>query len=381
MSNGNRPIRCICTLGPSQLLFVAAALRQESISGSDRFDDILLVYGNNLSTESFELVSQLAHVVWPWREIVRADDVLDYSRLRRRRYRARSVPAIRSLLPGTDVRELWTCRLTGQPEQAAMKAFPHADVVFYDDGIASYVDTGSPRQLARHPRRALRELSLRVLKRLSSVSLVSHLFARSTWPIKDLSHAYTMFAEVLPFPQHFAGVPRTSVDAGIFRKIIEEIQHCLPDPFQFNVYASEHHRRVLLLAQQFHRTGRITWADELRVYTKVCIELSQAGYTVLWKEHPKAVQPFLKSVLAQVPNVRPANSHFNDKWPIEILADRLQLSACVSATSTSLLTLPTLCNVPTFSFSDRIPPAQLGVHADAARLIRQVVPSMKRLVA
>jgi len=110
--------------------------------------------------------------------------------------------------------------------------------------------------------------------------------------------------------------------------------------------------RVLVLGQALSRFHALPRADEVAAYADAVRHIVSCGYDVWWKEHPRATEPFFAAVAWGHPEGRVRELAMPFALPVELVAGRLGLAACVGGPTTALFYLPRLYGIAAFSFSD-----------------------------
>lgn len=358
-------VRVCNVLGPAQLFFLMAALRQQRRQTREAAcEDHLILAGANVSEERRAVTERLAKAGWNWASITWASDLLDEGAIRiSTQIHSFCAPLRKRIGTGVIADEIWVCRAAGLAERVVMLAWPKARLVLCDDGLAAYIHReptiGSlyrkPRALARHLLNSARRASYRVPVLRGPDS--------HYWPNRSFDRVFALLGNV-PRPQHGTGTRVHIVDPSEALAVIQAVQ----DELRLAAVADDAPRRVLVLGQYFHQFGNMTWEDELAIYTDVCKRVAEMGYGVLWKEHPKAPKPFFPFLAAAVPGMESAGIDGHFAWPIEFFADRLGLEACICGTSTCLFTLRQIFGMKTYTYAADLVDRLKGADQDVARL-------------
>lgn len=96
------------------------------------------------------------------------------------------------------------------------------------------------------------------------------------------------------------------------------------------------------------------WADEedeVNAYIRMVNKIIDAGYMVVWKGHPRLDDSYFDRISEKCEPGMIVKSNVQSQIPIEFVAERLGLYACVSVASTSLFYLKYLYGIKTFTYA------------------------------
>ncbi len=383
-------IRVCSVIGTWQLVTLVASLKQaetENRSGQ-KYDDYLIMYETAGVPDEFKQILRLmAEAAWPWKKIVWAYDVLhsDFD-LKQRDYAGLlGTLQERVGVPAHSVGEVWVCWLTRPAEKILFGAFPRAQIVLYEDGLISYL----PIQMAeRLPTpRSLRARADQALLDLSPVRRFRH----SGWELDPrhlsrLSRAYLLLSPDEPLPQTIAHAPRINVDDARVRAVLQTIaQRMAGEIAQATTNANGSSGRVLILGQALSRNHVMSRADELAFYQSVVRAVLDKGYAVLWKEHPRISEPFFDDLQAfaterlGVPAARIERLNLPHAFPVELVADKLNLAACVAGTSAALFYLQRLYGISCYTFAGDLLPRMQGADVFMNDMVRRHIAPLADL--
>ena len=139
--------------------------------------------------------------------------------------------------------------------------------------------------------------------------------------------------------------------------------------------------RVLVLGQSLYRWDVLTREQELAVYRQVIDTILAKGYNVLWKEHPRVLEPFFPELAANAAPGRLRELDLPFALPVELVADRLRLAGCVAGISAALFYLPRLYDIPAYTFADDLSFFMTGQWALQNEMVRRSVPPLGALPA
>ncbi len=341
--------RLVFVNGPWQLLIAASALRQAGLSlrGQSRDTLVLCSLPDGPFSQSIrDVMERMATVLWPWRRVVMLDDAVKWWTLDDVRG---AIESLRARLDEREPDELWMVSVPNIPAKIRAEAYPSAQIVFFEDGLHTYLPVVdhyiTAARFLTEPRHVYHALKVRIRERLrpNDLSICQLLPRHRARVIAN----YTWISLVVPPPDYQTRFRSTQIQTSHVRETLELVTPMLDD-VKFEFAAKP---RAVLLGQCFSNYGAISRETELELYVSLARELQEKSYEVLWKEHPRTRRPFLPDLIGVVPGV----STLPDlgPWPIELFVERLGLSACAGICSTSLFSIPLLYNLPAFSPAKR----------------------------
>ena len=371
--------RVCFAMGASQIFFLASAIHEEARLTSGKHDDYLVLYGFHLSPERKDVMDLMAKHSWSWKAIVWADDLLDYDVLRAGIDFQNLIPLLRQRITVSNADQIWVCRLSGRPEQAVMAAFPEAEIVFCEDGLGSYSDDPPFPRILLHPKKISRKLWYKGLGLLREWPRFQ-VSRFNRWPVKPIARSYLLLLNLIPVPRHLTGTPVQVIDASTARAVINRVRKAVELYSGIPETQSTNDGNVLVLGQYFHDDHIMDWEHELRIYVRVCIQLVERGFTVIWKEHPKNPRPFSVELSKLVPQIVTLSQSKHNLFPVEFLVPECRLKACVSAASTALFTISYIYGVPAYNFSSEISIYLKGPSSEMGSIVLQVTDPLDKLL-
>ena len=388
--------RRVCfALGTWQIVTLAAGLRRaadDSARGGSPFLDYLVLYEPAGASDALkDSMQAVAEAVWPWKRIVWAFDVL--SGVRRRVSQERFdalLGGVRERVGVPAVDELWFCWLNRLPEKLIMEAYPDARVVLYEDGLTTYLPVPVPP--APHP--AFARLTALLTRRMDARRPVRR-FRRHKNVLdprhqERLAGLYLVLADVLPVPAAFAHPPCHLVGDHHLRETLRSGAAIAGLADAATGAPGDARPRVLVLGQSLHRWGVLTREQELAVYGHTVDALLAKGYNVLWKEHPRVLEPFFPQLAAGTAERRRRDGDTAGTLreldlpfalPVELVAGRLGLAGCVAGISAALFYLPRLHDIPAYTFAGDLSPFMTRHWAVQNEMVTNAVPPLSALPA
>lgn len=390
-------IRVCGVFGTWQLITLVASLQQAAQDSrgtdagtSEEYEDYLLLYETaGVSGEFKEILHRMAETVWPWKRIAWAYDILlNKGRLTQREYdRRRRILQERLGVSADGPDELWVCWLKRPAEKLLFGTFPRAAIVLYEDGLITYLDVSLARLDGEGIRGGLAALRTILRKHWEKRFPVARL-RRSRWEM-DIRHqarlrqAYLLLSKDATLCETLAHVPARFVDDRFVRLALADGLPALPrnaaetaiDEADLDQSAAP---RVLMLGQALSRNRIMSREEERALYERIVRTVLDKGYDVLWKDHPRVSEPFFEE-LRRFAGARVTRLILPHTCPVEIIADRLQLAACVAGTSAALFYLRRLYRIPCYSFAAKLLPWMSGTEADMNEHVRREIPSLDDL--
>lgn len=400
-------IRVCFALGTWQIATLAAGLRQSAHEdgGSDggpgggaaAHEDYLVLYEPAGASDALQsAMRSVAEAVWPWKRIVPAFDLLSVRRRLTQKTFGALLERVRERIGLSRADELWLCWLNRPTEKLILEAYGEARAVLYEDGLTTYLPVpvaegfGERRRLP-FPLGALARVGSRFTDALDERRPVRR-FRRHKGRLdprhrERLSDAYLVLADSLAVPEAFA---RASCHVVESRQLRETLDACGSLP-NVSAGAAPLHRpgerhRVLVLGQSLYRWRVLSRDDELAVYRHIVAALLAKGYDILWKEHPRVQEPFFSQLAADTgpeggggatvgpPRMQEVDLPF--ALPVELVAGRMGLSACVAGISAALFYLPRLYDIPAYTFADDLAPFLVKQWRLQNEMVRDSVPAL-----
>lgn len=314
--------RLFIVAGPSQLLFLSAALLKNKEIEKQTYHDILVFRGANVDSQRRLLCDDIASKVWDWSKIVRLDDI-DYHNSfdKNKVLKAHFI----------NVKQVWVCMPYGEIEINLLLVFPSSKIIFFDDGLGSYAVPNTLGEYIKKPSFIKKKLAL-FLKR--NINAFSNVIALKGDGLPSFYHAnrYMLFSSFFKNQKNLA--QNIIVDWSYLKT---QVSKC---SIKSNPKLNINNQKVcLILGQYFSLHGELDREDELLHYIKVCEKIEAEGYRILWKEHPKNPNPFYDNLKESFNSIENLNNYYSELLPIELLAKNLSVDLYLASTSTSLIIL------------------------------------------
>ncbi len=277
------------------------------------------------------------------------------------------------------VGEVWLCRITRLNERLVLRAFPRARVQLYEDGVLSYLATREGRAPVADDRGVVAALRGPLERRWPALRLRRFRHGLDPQDAARLAGFWSILGGGFALPPALAGVPRHDVPVATLRAAVAA---CADRPAMRAFTPAPRERpAVLVLGQALSRFHALPRAVEARVYADAVAQVLDRGYDVWWKEHPRAGQPFLDDVARGHAAGRVLPLELPFALPVELVAGRLHLAACVGGMTTALFYLPLLEGIAAHTFAPQLANALTGDWALQNAFIQQRVAPLSALPA
>jgi hypothetical protein len=373
-------VRICFTSGGWQLIALCASLRAHALAEPDssHVRTVLAVAGPGVSQPMRETIERFALALGACQALIWIDDlVADLSRLDDQGLR-RVKRAVRERLGVSDPVEVWLSYPHAGPDRLLMESYPEARIIIYEDGLLTYARPWRDGAGLRHRTMAtLRYLAAQVRGDGSAEADAFRSEVRLFgWPSRDAHATYLILGDRLGIPQEFRPSAR-GVDPAILREVLRDTLVDAP------ARPRASGRRALLLGGNYSTWDLMPRADELRFYTRMTASLSEAGYAVWWKDHPRVSSPFLPEIRTALPGV-PVHEYESDHTlPLEVVLQYDPVDLIVGSLSSSLLYGPLICGdgMRAATFAGTVRPLLVWPWTDVANVIEAAVPSVDELLA
>lgn len=338
--------RLFVTVGPWQLVTLAAAAKQVGVQVGA--GDVLVLQESYSPTPQLkEAMYAVAAALFPDANVVPVFDSLAADRLKTISDPQPILAEIRAAC-GEAPSEVWMPKLNHRPERFILEAYPEAPITLYEDGTGTFVDipvlgTGPIRAMAG---RTLRALGLK--PQAVDVGDGSYLATRH---YQRLTRAILYLQRNLQLPEYLKDKQVISIGDDVLRG---RIAACAPLPTLREATASSKLQPpiALMLGQSMARSGLIELKDEIEIYRRSAAAVIEKGYSVLWRDHPRAHHPYFDSMRDIAEPDRLRRLDVPSGYPVEIFVPHLGLSACIAGTSSAVLYLKDLYGIPGYSFAE-----------------------------
>jgi hypothetical protein len=418
-------VRVCGVFGTWQLMALVASLHQErdereraseiNTIDADPCDDYLILYETAGVPDEFKnVLHDLAAAIWPWKRIVPAFDlVTNERRMPQHRYDL----ALRSIrerlgLTADAPDELWVCFLTRPAEKALFEAFPRASIILYEDGLMSYLDAPVAALDGEKDRNPLDSLRSGFVS-LYETAFPVRRFRRSRWNI-DVRHLkrhrrnYHLLTRHFPLPSSLTNAPTCFVEERYALRALRDGSPLLPPPSEFSRAADSdwdgavtepetdeavtepetderEAPRALLLGQALSRNGVMSHEEEAAIYRRVVATVLDRGYSIFWKDHPRVERTFFEEMREFADHREGTGRNmvrrlpFSHAFPVEMVAEKLNLSVCIAGTSAALFYLRRFYSLPCYTFARDLSPYLGDADIAMSEIVVREIPSLDEL--
>jgi len=336
--------------GPWQLIVLAAALhtRDKLSKGLLASSAQLVITYKPDQANLMEWMKAHAQLLYPWSDVVSIDQTtiecdpqIWPQPIKTLTERVRNAVGIDRAV------NIWVDYLPALINRLFLEAYPTAHVMIYEDGLALYYHyVMESQEISRRflPWRRWKAL----LKGTWRVQCQSHRLLTYTIPpfySKRIDAIWHILGDVLPIPSISKGRPMK-----IDHEVLREQLACIRNVMSGYIPHAQIQKEVILLPQYFSAWGYMSSEAEVGLYEEVVDNLIEAGYSVLWKDHPRETRP-LGSIIAHrfTSNFRIAQ--MPKEVPIDVFMAEGGWMACISACSSSLYYARYLHHIPAYTFA------------------------------
>jgi hypothetical protein len=368
--------------GTWQLVTLAASLRTAERAGGGPSQTTLALSGERLSEPMRRRMDAFASRLG-FSDVRWIDDVVaDVVRLADREVSER-LRLLRARLGPGGFAELWTANPGSPLDRVVVEAFADARIVLFEDGLGTYVASWP----ANRNRGALLRAHARTLVTRTGrtpgrqAELLRSGIPRLRGSRRRPAAVHLLLAHELGVPAPYREYTRR-VELADVRDVLELLSGGVGDAPGEDA-EEPRNRTALVLAASYSFWGAMSRPDELALYARVVRSLASAGYDVLWKEHPRAVDPFLAELRRSLPDVELRAFGDDHTVPLELYLLRSSVDLLVGGTSSSLLYVPAVLGGRTrvASFAAWVGPQVGGVRQEIVRLVESRVPSLDEVLA
>ena len=307
-------------------VWTCAALRASQMDSSG--EDVVVLYGLPISMpdQLRRDTLRLARAFYSWTKVVDAVTLTGSLVTPDPESILETRTMLRSCIGLTSCDEIFTHTLDKPAEQAILLAYPDARIILFDNGLASHLD----RPVYPGPPNPMRSGQV---------------------PEDLLSRVHMLFFSLLgelPVPNYLANVPRGEFHRTWLLKAAKTAFARAPEAFATECLSPSE----LILGTSFYRTRLISYEDERFVYVSLLRQLRQRGASsVIYKEHPRANRE---------PLIRPSDGvqWMESRMPVEIWPLAVEITAGYSISSTALLTMRKLYDIPGYAIGRELPIAK-----------------------
>ncbi|WP_400076776.1 polysialyltransferase family glycosyltransferase [Winogradskyella sp. R77965] len=314
--------RLFIVAGPSQLLFLSAALLKNKEIEKQTYNDILIFRGVNVDSQRRLLCDDIASKIWEWTKVVRLDDISYHNS-----------PDKRKVLKAhfKSVIQIWVCMPYGEVEINLSLVFPSSKIIFFDDGLGSYVVPNTLGDYVNKPSFIKKKLALFLKRNVYAFFNIINL-KESGFPSFYHANRYMLFSSFFKNQKNLS--QNIIVDWSYLKTQVSKCSIKSNDSLDIN-----DQKVCLILGQYFSLHGELDREEELLHYIKICKKIEANGFRILWKEHPKNPNPFFDNLKQSFNSIENLNDYYSELLPIELLAKNLSVDLYIASTSTSLIIL------------------------------------------
>lgn len=364
-------IRICLAPGTWQLIMLTSALQQAYINCNDteHTRNYLVVQGFGLTNQLKDSILKTANHLNDWEKIIIIDEFYESNLVSNYWNFDNLLKHITDRIGIEQADEIWVCKLKGLTERLIFEAYPDSKIFLYEDGLGTY----NPLLYGQWEWKSVVNqpiIVLKILLKLAKKYLIDELtsygrsynsFRISSYHIRRLSGVYLYLAKDIKNQVFFCQKPQFTIADNILISTIKACD-CLVDiDSAMGEIFSSVDKCVLLLGQCFALSTFMDFDRELSIYCQVIALLLEKGYTVLWKEHPRVNKPFFPRLAKIYSSTNLKELGIYSTFSIEVMVERINIFACVAASSSSLFYLPKIYNIKTYSCAKEFLPYAKGI--------------------
>lgn len=359
--NSARIRLCLCS-GPWHLVSLRASiLTREKKQGDNAttYDTYLIIQGSDWQKQLREDLLKSAKASQHWREVINIDDALDITS-------ADQLSKLKHLLGSlglpSHVTELWLPHFWPHIPRVAAEVWKTANIYLYEEGLSTY-NTFSvasyPQYLIGRLRKLARSLVRGEARAAQVLASLRSTFDRRNviWSggavkehIKRTRESYIFLDGCVPLSSnHPDSIDVFPIDRDILHDVLDPYGNCADI---FDITKREGKPKVLFLGQNLSRHSALSSEDELELFRTVVQSIINAGYQVIWKDHPRAVPPLCDKIKQIAPDdvcILPELQY----CPIEAILPKLGISFCVGVWSTTLFYAKAIYGIESYTIASR----------------------------
>jgi hypothetical protein len=367
--------------GPWQLITLCASLQahNEGGYGTAGMRTTLLLSGYQLSAPLRRTMEEIARQMKCFDRTVWIDDLAanrSYPELPIEERTARR-NALQIRIDVAAVDEVWTANPV--LDRDVLETFPKGGLFVFEDGIATYGDPKPSRPSIFKRGRGVARKLVHFLRPGPS-QRAEFVF----WPgradhvaERAPEAAYLILAHGIATPALYQSVARL-VDPAVLSGVLEG----LTIPFSADDRVGR--TRALVLSSTYSFWRVMPREVEAGIYADILARLDSAGYQIWWKEHPRALEPFLPELRRRLPGMELREYGQDHTVPLELYLRHDPVDLVVAGASTSLLYLPLIFGkrIRVASFATLFSPhLQDETRLHIARLVQSIVPALDAVIA
>jgi hypothetical protein len=256
-----------------------------------------------------------------------------------------------------NITELWLPGFWPHTPRVAAEAWKNASIYLYEEGLSTYntfTVASYPKYLTRHIKQLVKTIvrgkeglsrSLRAM--LSAVDRRNVIW---TGPVREhvkrTRESYIMLDGFVPLSSSFPdSIKVLPVDRDILCHVLDSHVENVGIP---DIPERKGKPKVLFLGQNLSRHAALDSDEELDIFRSAVQSILDAGYEVIWKDHPRAVPPLFDRIKQIAPDnifTLPEMQH----CPVEAILPKLGVSFCVGVWSTTLFYAKAIYGIETYT--------------------------------
>lgn len=364
-----------------QLCMVAAAMRQEQEQHPDRqYRDFLVIYTRKTANSALaDFVLQQSSAFWNWKDATAIEwTPSQWDGVLRQTKQAVVAPILEAFeIPDcATVNQVWLCKLQFLDERLLADIFAGSELVLYEDGLHTYAPTTFLFNLP--------PLDLSVSGKSIKTSIVSSAFllrevitGELNWKhqgvkrshLRRIKTFYSVLGDQLQISNAFQRVPTEILRPALLQKFFSQLYRDLGCRFHEVIASSNSDRKVaLFLGSNLSHLHSFPREVEATVFAQSIQQAIDRGYTIVWKEHPRAKEPLYEAIKQKIDSHSIIVLTAEQKLPIELLLAAGNVQLCCSTLSSALFYLKSIYGIQTVTCVEPLLPYLKGDFHALAKL-------------
>ncbi|WP_421656728.1 alpha-2,8-polysialyltransferase family protein [Leptothermofonsia sp. ETS-13] len=346
-------IRFAFVNGIWQLCMVVAAFQQEQKNNPGiAYRDYLILYSRKTANlELIQFVETISGLSWHWHGTIWVNwTSTDWNRnvAKEQHSSVHQILTAFNLTHTSQVDEIWLCKIQFLDERLCADIFSKATIYLYEDGLHTYAPT---KYLVEFP--PVNLLNLRATLINYKHLLQKWLSNQLDWQhegvkrshIRRIKTFYSVIGKQLPIPLVLQNTDLKVVEPSLLQTFFSGLYYRLQ--CQFALESASGKKNALLLGSNLSHLHSFPRQHEVAAFATVIQKLTEQGYIIYWKEHPRNRKPLFDDLQGMVSSDNLVYLSGEQKIPIEVLVSENKVDLCCSTLSSSLFYLKQIYGIKT----------------------------------
>lgn len=339
-----------------QLCMVVAAFTQEQQNNPHLYyRDYLILYTRKTSNQKLvDFVETISEKFWNWQGVIRVDWTTSEWNQKLNKDKYSSVQQILDkfkIASPSLVDEICLCKIQFLDERLCADIFDKAKILLYEDGLHTYAQTQYLIELPSvdltHPKTTVAKYKNLVKGLIVNQFDWQHQGVKRNH-VKRIKKFYSVLGGEISVSSVLSKIPVESIEPSLLKNLFLELNHRLQ--CQFYPEISKHNSKTaLLLGSNLSHIHYFPRQAEVSAFAHIIQQLTEKGYKIFWKEHPRNQKPLFEDIKQLIPSENIVYIEGEQKIPIEILISENKIDICCSTLSSSLFYLRYIYGIKTIT--------------------------------